>query len=207
MQEIERINGLKPYFQQFNVEGENVYIWAIFPESWIIPTTEELNESYGVNNVPNDKENGGGILFYTKMDRGFSPVFDAVEYVVAYNKTLEEKNNLLIEYANKLRDLFVAKPLEELKTLEFVFSSKPTVKETEKKTAPSLVKALPNLKKDEVGKNKRKSKKTVSEEEKPAKENETLASQKSDNSETLAINEPTVSSNSLLDFANEMIKK
>lgn len=207
MQEIERINGLKPYFQQLNVEGDNVYIWAIFPESWIIPTTEELNETYGVNDVPNDKENGGGILFYTKMDRGFSPVFDAVEYVVAYNKTLEEKNNLLIEYANKLRDLFVAKPLEELKTLEFVFSSKPTAKESEKKTTPSLVKALPNLKKDEVGKNKRKNKKTINEEEKTAKKDESLVTQISDNSETVAFNEPKISSNSLLDFANEMIKK
>lgn len=201
MQEIERINKLKPYFKQLNVEGENVYIWVIFPKNWALPSNEELNNDYGVGITPNGESDGGGLLFYTSFESGFSPVFDAVEYVIEYNKTLEEKNKLLIEMANKLRDLFVEEPLERLRTLQFVFKEGTPIED--KKDATSIIKNLPKITKSKTKKNDKKE--SVKEMQPVAKEEKKDEVVSKTVEEKLAPKQ-MINSNPLVDFANNLVE-
>ena len=87
------------------------------PEKWTLFDTNAICEEFGVQITV--KENV--TYFLCEIEDGFEPVFDAVDFIIAQNKALEEKTELLKEKVEVLRSLFEKEPLEKLKTLHFVF--------------------------------------------------------------------------------------
>lgn len=121
----DRIEKLKGVFVSFNITEGFTYALTKIPSKWVIPDTIEqfqVSTTY-------DKSTGG-YYFVTKVDDGVENVFDAIDYVVKLNKSIEEKKQLLQEKANELSELFASEPIERLRTLEFVF--KPQKKQLRK---------------------------------------------------------------------------
>lgn len=121
----ERIEKLKGVFVSFNITEGFTYALTKIPSKWILPDTIEqfqVSTTY-------DKSTGG-YYFVTKVDDGVENVFDAIDYVVKLNQSIEEKKQLLQEKANELSELFASEPIERLRTLEFVF--KPQKKQVKK---------------------------------------------------------------------------
>lgn len=128
----ERITKVKPYFVTFNVNGEEdaMYVVAKFPQTWAIPDKSGLLENFKVQVAPMNN----GICFVTESENGADCVFDALDYVIDFNKSVEERKALLMEKVNELKQLFSTETLEKLKTLTFIF-------EPQKKKGPKKKKS------------------------------------------------------------------
>ena len=124
----DRIERTKPYFLQFQVLAEEDALYAVarFPENWTIPDKNALKSTYKVEYAPMNN----GVCFVTELKNGAECVFDALDYVIKFNKCVEERKELLIAKVNELKDLFAKEDLEKLKRLTFVF-------EKPKKTKPA----------------------------------------------------------------------
>lgn len=127
----ERIERTKPYFLQFNViaEEDAIYVVARFPQNWTIPDRAALKNTYKVETAPMNN----GICFATETKNGEECVFDALDYVINFNKCVAERKELLIAKVNELKNLFATEDLEKLKTLTFAFD-KPKKKINKKTT-------------------------------------------------------------------------
>ena len=165
----------------FDITEGFTYALTKIPSKWVIPDTIEqfqVSTTY-------DKSTGG-YYFVTKVDDGVENVFDAIDFVVKLNKSIEEKKQLLQEKANELSELFASEPIERLRTLEFVF--KPQKKQ--------LRKGKKNKKTEEVPVSDPIVRETTEnvQEETPVREEAVL-------------NEQTVDNNSsLMDIAQELIE-
>lgn len=129
----DRINNVKPYFISFKVEAQDSAAYAVvkFPQSWTVPDTEKLKENFKVQ-IGN--LNGGCLCFVTEMANSTDCIFDALDYVIDFNRKVEERKGLLLEKVNELKDLFATETLDRLKTLKFVFESpKKQMKRTQPK--------------------------------------------------------------------------
>lgn len=128
----DRIEASKPYFLQFQIlaEEDAIYVIAKFPQSWTIPDTDALKKSYNVEIAPVN----GAVCFATEIKNGTDCVFDALDYVIKFNKCVEERKELLINKVNELKTLFASEELEKLKTLVFTFEEpkKPKTRKTQK---------------------------------------------------------------------------
>lgn len=113
----DRINDISEYFKGFNIAGETSFVFVAFPSTWSVLDESELNAQYNVYTGKKD----GGIYFITETKNGTDCLFDAVDHVIATNKTIEEKQELLQKKANELTELFVNEHIERLRTLKFVF--------------------------------------------------------------------------------------
>ena len=118
----QRIENTKPYFLQFNVLAEEDAIYAVakFPQGWQIPDKAALKNTYKVELAPMQN----GMCFVTETKNGPDCVFDALEYVIKFNKCAEERKELLVAKINELKNLFVTEDIEKLKTLTFTFEKK-----------------------------------------------------------------------------------
>lgn len=130
----ERIANVKPYFLLFNVNADEdaTFVVAKFPENWSIPNAKGLFETYKVQVGPMEN----GVCFATEIKNGIDCVFDALEYVIEFNKRMEERRALINEKLEELKKLFSTEPLDRLKTLTFVFDEPKkkrgkTIKKTE----------------------------------------------------------------------------
>ena len=126
----ERIESVKPYFVLFNISAEEDAIYAVvrFPQTWTIPDRAALKKTYNVELASMNN----GICFATETKNGAECVFDALDYVIKFNKCVEERKELLISKVNELKNLFATEDLEKLKTLTFVFEKPKKAKQGKK---------------------------------------------------------------------------
>ena len=127
----ERIEKTKPYFVLFNVSAEEDAIYAIarFPEAWTMPDTDALRKSFKVEVGATEN---GAICFATETKNGPDCVFDALDYVIDFNKCAEKRRELLIEKLKELKELFATESLEKLSTLTFTFEKQKKTKMSKK---------------------------------------------------------------------------
>lgn len=125
----ERIENLKPYFQSFNViaEDDASYVLMRFPGNWLMPDEKMLKEVYLVEIASRPE----GIYFFTEIKNGMDKLFGCAEFVVQYNKNIEERKYLLKERMNELTKIFASEKLERLKTLRFEMDDIEEVEESE----------------------------------------------------------------------------
>lgn len=136
----ERIERTKPYFVLFNVSAEEDAIYAVarFPQNWSVPDVNSIKSSFNVQLAPMN----GGICFATETKNGSDCVFDALDYVIKFNKCVEERKILLQEKVKELKNLFATEDVERLKTLTFTFEEPKKTKGRKSKTQePTVVEA------------------------------------------------------------------
>lgn len=129
----DRINRLSPYFVSFNLVQEEgaLYVLMKLPSTWTIPNENALLKNYKTQ-VASSPE---GVYFLTEIDNGADVVFDCAEYVVDFNRNIEQRKTLLEAKIDELTRIFATESFEKLKTLTFTF-------------APEKKSATPNPKKD-----------------------------------------------------------
>ena len=118
----DRIKKIEKYFRGFEISNDIVYIILDFPKKWQIPSAELLDEMFKVKAV--NANNNDFLYFCSEINDGIYLVFDAAEFTINFNLTLEEKSQLLIQKVNELKELFAEKPIEVLKTIEFKYKEK-----------------------------------------------------------------------------------
>lgn len=116
----DRIIKINEYFVAFNIAEGISYIKVRFPNKWEIPNGEVLLENF---NVKIATEANGEIYFFSELINGTDVVFDAVDFVVDFNKDLEAKTLLFSEKINELKELFSTRTLSELQHLEIIIKS------------------------------------------------------------------------------------
>ena len=128
----ERIKNLKPYFVSFNVMAEDdaSYVLMRFPDNWVLPDAKMLRDVY----LTEIAQREAGIFFLTEIANGTEKLFDCVEFVVKYNKNIEERKYLLSAKIKELTKLFASAELEQLKSLKFVMDEVPQDQTEPKKT-------------------------------------------------------------------------
>ena len=141
-----RIEQIKEYFVAFNIAEDIAYILISFPEKWELPSSSVLEENFDTKTAT---ETDGKIYFFSDLSNGVNNVFDAVDFVVEYNKELEEKTELFMEKINYLKELFSTKTLDELKKLQISISQNtlpftpPNTKEIKQKAKRRSKKDVP----------------------------------------------------------------
>lgn len=118
----DRILKIKEYFLGLEICDDIVFGKVDYPGKWIIPSEEVLNDMFKVKVVENNK--GVGVFYCCELNNGVTPIFDAIDFTIDFNKTLEEKSKLLLEKVNELKTLFAEKPIEVLRTIEFKYNEK-----------------------------------------------------------------------------------
>lgn len=113
----ERIEEIKPYFVTFNVHDGLAYVLVKFPKSWSLFSTADIEKEFDIKIAQKSE----GVYFFCEVANGFDDVFDAINYIITNNKSLEEKKYLLQEKVKELSELFLTEPLEKLKTMKFTF--------------------------------------------------------------------------------------
>ncbi|MBP5722886.1 MAG: hypothetical protein J6X18_04860 [Bacteroidales bacterium] len=102
------------------------YAIVRFPKEWIMPDKAAIKENFKVEIVYQD----GYIYFVTEIINGSECIFDAIDYVISFNKQLSATKELFDQKKEELKKLFMAEPLERLKNLRFVIDP---VKKTPKR--------------------------------------------------------------------------
>ena len=188
----ERINKIKEYFVAFNIAEGISYIKVKFPKKWEIPNVEILKENFKVSIA---EESDGDFYFFSELTNGIDNVFDAVDFVVEFNKDLEAKTQLFTEKINELKELFSTKSLSDLQHLEIVINL-----------------PMPLDEKSDKGKDKSKRTRKNNKKEKNNNENSQTASEVSvkNNEELVQPNTPNVDDMangvSLLDYAQNLVE-
>lgn len=116
----DRIKKLGSYFKKMNIAEGIVFITVNFPNDWKI--NSKITEKYDVK-VMNTEDNSG-YYFASKIENGFTKIFDAVEETINFNEVAGIKRALFIEKIKELQDIFEEEPLEVLQSIEFKFKKK-----------------------------------------------------------------------------------
>ena len=138
----ERINKVKPYFILFNIAENVAYSLIKTPNGWTVPS--DLTKIHGVQ-YKKDTETANGIYFFadlTENTGGIEAIFNAIDYTIEFNLTIEERAAIFREKAEILKNLVYTEPIDKLKALEFTF-----------KKMPKSKKGKPNPKKKEMAVN------------------------------------------------------
>lgn len=128
----ERINKAKPYFVLFNIAENVAYSLIKTPNGWTVPS--DLVKVHGVQ-YKKDTETANGIYFFadlTENTNGIEAIFNAIDYTIEFNLTIEERANIFREKAEILKNLIYTEPIDKLKTLEFTFKKMPKKSKTKK---------------------------------------------------------------------------
>ena len=128
----DRITKIKDYFRGLEICEGIVIVKIDYPGKWVIPSAQLLDELFKVKVVENKKE--VGYFYCCEMINGVTPVFDAIDFTIDFNRNLEEKSELLKEKVNELKTLFAEKPIEVLRTIEFKYYEKKAKTKKSKKT-------------------------------------------------------------------------
>ena len=116
----ERLKKIAPYAISFHSdvgmeENNTTFLIISLPEGWTIPE-KTINSQFKTVLY----QQGGFYYFVlSSPEDDYGNLFDAVEFVVLLNKTLEEKKAIFKAKANELKELFARSSLEELKSLSF----------------------------------------------------------------------------------------
>lgn len=117
MEVNDRIKNIGEYFSVFNVQDGAVCVGINLPEKWTLFDVNTICSEFHVQ----IKAQNGVTFFLCDINDGFDPVFDAIDFIIKQNKSLEEKTNLLKEKVEELRVLFEQESLDKLRTLQFKF--------------------------------------------------------------------------------------
>jgi len=119
-----RIKKIEPYVVQFNaVAKESAYYLILqFPEKWTVPSLQVIKETYKVDCMAGNQP--GSLIIGAEMADGYDCVFDAAEYIISFNKDIEERVVLLNKCISELKNIFGSRKLEELRSLRFTFGDK-----------------------------------------------------------------------------------
>ena len=137
-----RIKQIGKYFAVFNVHDGVVCVGVVFPDKWTLFDIETICNEFHIQIQVKDDTT----FFLCDINDGFSPVFDAVDFIIDKNKELEEKTTLLKDKVESLRLLFEQEPLDKLKTLRFVFDEVHVESETPVSLPIDIKKELKNKK-------------------------------------------------------------
>ena len=121
----ERINNVKPYFVLFNIAENVAYSLIKTPNGWTVPS--DLTKIHGVQ-YKKDTETVNGIYFFadlTENTGGIEAIFNAIDYTIEFNLTIEERAAIFREKAEILKNLVYTEPIDKLKALEFTFKKMP----------------------------------------------------------------------------------
>ena len=130
----EKIASLSEYGLGFRTYEGNYIFFITYKEGWAViqPSDEEIK-------FMRDDKNPNTYYYVTKIGdmARFQGIFDTIDETIMYNKEIEDKNVLFKE---ELFQLFIDKPIDKLRTLEFFF---PPQKKTNKKASkPKLTKKV-----------------------------------------------------------------
>ena len=145
----DRINKTKPYFRTFNVAAEDGAAYAImqFPHTWTMPDIQALKANYKTEIVCRD----AAVYFVISMEENVDQLFDCIDYVITFNKNVEERKGMLQEKMKELSEIFATEPIERLARLQFTFGDEDVVptKKTSKKgeKAPKKANKAPKVEK------------------------------------------------------------
>ena len=114
----DKLVSLSDYNIGFRTYENNFIITIVYKDDWAIIEPSDKDVKFFKD------ENKQNTYYYItqiggKKD-GLQNIFNTIDETIMYNKELEEKVELLKEKINQLYDLFNAKSIDELKTLEFV---------------------------------------------------------------------------------------
>lgn len=114
----EKIASLSEYGLGFRTYENNYIIYITYKDDWAViqPSDEEIK-------FMRDDKNPNTYYYVTKIGdvSKFQGIFDTIDETIIYNKEIEEKNTLFKEKTEELFQLFIDKPLSELKMLQFTF--------------------------------------------------------------------------------------
>ena len=116
----DRIKKVGGYFASFNIAEGTIYALVTFPARWTVVPTLDVDGAE-VKIVKDNKSNG--YYFFTDLANGADCVFDAIDEVIKFNQSIEEKTTLLKVKAQELKELFETEDIEKLRTLRFVFGT------------------------------------------------------------------------------------
>ncbi len=114
----EKIASLSEYGLGFRTYENNYIIYITYKDDWAViqPSDEEIK-------FMRDDKNPNTYYYVTKIGdvSKFQGIFDTIDETIIYNKEIEEKNTLFKEKTEELFQLFIDKPISELKKLQFTF--------------------------------------------------------------------------------------
>ena len=159
---VDRINKIKNYFFEFNIQIENEasYVIVRFPDKWTLPDQNSLMEVYKTQ-VSLQRE---GVYFITEINNDPEILFDCIDYVIDFNNEVDARKELLSQKASELSSLFATEPLEKLRLLEFTFGkskkrtgkSQPKKEETEQEKNVTGAEPIVEVKMEEAKKEEHK---------------------------------------------------
>ena len=191
----ERIKNIEEYFVAFNIAENMAYIQVQFPEKWDVPSNEILEENFNVRTAP---ESNGSMYFFSELSNGILNVFDAVDFAIEYNKDLEEKGELFRVKIEELKELFATKTLEELRNMKIVIETPQALPWKKNKNEE---------KRDKTRGNKGKKSSRAEKKEKKSEIVEEVKDDETNVNNNVEIGEPDVMQNSLLSFAENLVKE
>ena len=128
----DRIVKITEYFKGLEICDGIVIVKIVYPNKWVIPSDNLLDELFKVKVVKNKQ--GEGYFYCCEITDGVTPTFDAIDFTIEFNRDLEEKSELLKTKVDELKQLFAEKSIEILRTIEFKYSEKKTKNKKNKKT-------------------------------------------------------------------------
>ena len=140
-----RIEKISSFFKGFNITDGIAYVVVSFPKAWQIPSGEVLSTEFKTSVAEDDN----GTYFFTQYINGIELVFDAVDFVIEFNRDLEAKTNLFKEKMDELKNIFMSESLETLKTLKIEFKQA-TKKNTKKKNTSKKNEKVDNVVASEI---------------------------------------------------------
>lgn len=119
----ERIESISEYMLGFVYNGKEIVVNVKLPKEWD-PLKDIIKEKLGVKIEPIAESPKGEYHFWVLKDAGFHIVFDAIEFVIKFNKTTQQKIKLLGEKYRELQKIFQDNNIETLETIEFSYTVK-----------------------------------------------------------------------------------
>lgn len=128
-----RIEKIGKIFVSFNVVAEESAAYAIIsmPSGWSLPDKSKLKENFKIEIAP--MNGGAAMCFATEISNGPDCIFDAIDYVMDFNRELSARKELLMQKIEELKEVFIKEPVEKLKTLKFTFDEPKKPKKTASK--------------------------------------------------------------------------
>lgn len=141
----EKIASLSEYGLGFRTYKNNYIFFITYKDGWAViqPSDEEIK-------FMKDDKNPNTYYYVTEMGdiNKFQSIFETIDETILYNKEIEDKNALFKEKTEELFQLFIDKPITQLRKLQFSF---PPQKKTNKKQSKAK-----SVKKEEVKKEDKK---------------------------------------------------
>lgn len=133
----DRIKNLGEYFVSFQVVANEdaSFILLRLPSTWTIPDQEALLKNYKVQLAVRDN----GVFVMTEISNGVDCLFDAADYIVTFNKNIEERQYLLTKKIDELTHIFATESLENLKGLKIVLPDEKSGKKSKKEKEAETV--------------------------------------------------------------------